>query len=759
MSKKIIVILGVLLIAGESLSQDQRVLDSLKHTLTQAKNDSSRVIAYELIARAFRKVNKDSAYYYNQQAVNAAKKGKDPAFLAEAYREYGLNAQAHDDYKQAKKYYQLALEVHHKAGNKKGVGDAHNDIGIAYYYDSDFKNAEKNFRQSGGIKLEIGDSIGAGQAFNNTGIMLDIAGNPTEALQSYLKALNIYENARDTSLIIGTMSNIGLIYIGQKNYREALKIYTRQKNLAELIGNKRLYGVALASEGTCYDYMEDYARARKCFLEALDIHKELGDQPSIAQCYTNLSVNYELSGEDDEALEYALKALKIKKEIGSIGKLAITQIAAAKVYDKKGQFQKALSMYQDALENAETTGYFDYVIKAHQGLSKVYSRIKDFERAYHHQSLYVSYSDSITNTKNAEMITQMEKKFQNERKQQEIELLNKTSALKDIKLEKAGEENKRKSLQLYGSLLVVLILLILAGIIFKSSQQRKKNNLLLQQKNTEITRQKEIVEEQHKEITDSISYAKRIQEAILPSRYSLTENLKNGFVLFKPKDVVSGDFYWLENHQEAIYFAAADCTGHGVPGAMVSVICSNALSKSLLEENIANPGKILDRTRELVVERFAKSDADVKDGMDISLVALQQITNTKTKNNPNLPSYAVQWAGANNPLWIVRKGATEVEEIKPDKQPIGKTDNPLPFTTHTLELEPGDTLYIFTDGYQDQFGGERGKKFKAGKLRELLLRLQPESMEKQKELIHQAFNNWKGDLEQVDDVCIIGVRL
>ena len=278
------------------------------------------------------------------------------------------------------------------------------------------------------------------------------------------------------------------------------------------------------------------------------------------------------------------------------------------------------------------------------------------------------------------------------------------------------------------------------------------------QKNAEITYQKEALEEKNKEISDSIKYAKRIQEAILPSRYSISDNLKNGFVFFKPKDIVSGDFYWLENlsnpsNKEAIvYFAAADCTGHGVPGALVSVVCSNALSKALLEEHISDTGKLLDRTRELVVKRFEKSEEDVKDGMDISLCKLD-LTNFQNNSGKAI----LQWSGANNPLWIIRNN--ELLEYKPDKQPIGKTDNPQPFTAHTIDLTKNDTLYIFTDGYQDQFGGEKGKKFKTSQLKQLLLSLQENTMSEQKELLNEAFNKWKGNEEQVDDVCIIGVRV
>lgn len=259
-----------------------------------------------------------------------------------------------------------------------------------------------------------------------------------------------------------------------------------------------------------------------------------------------------------------------------------------------------------------------------------------------------------------------------------------------------------------------------------------------------VEHQKEIIEEAHKEITDSIVYAKRIQSAILPPLRIVKEYLKDSFILYKPKDVVAGDFYWLEHKDDKILFAAADCTGHGVPGAMVSVVCNNALNRTVREYGLSDPGEILTKTREIVIEEFAKSDEEVKDGMDIALCSI--------KGNQ------LEYAGAHNPLWIIRKGATEIEEIKADKQPIGKFDNPIPYTTHKVALNTGDSIYVFSDGYADQFGGEKGKKFKTANFKRLLLSIQHETMDKQLELIDNSFETWKGDLEQLDDVCVIALR-
>ncbi|HRN41479.1 MAG TPA: tetratricopeptide repeat protein, partial [Vicingus sp.] len=524
---------------------------------------------------------------------------------------------------------------------------------IAFYYAGDYENARVNFEQSGILKMQLGDSIGAGQAFNNTGIMHDIAGNPTEALKLYIKALSIYESARDTNMIIGTISNIGLIYIGQKNYNEALKIYIRQKLLAKAVNNQKLYGVALTSEGTALDYLKDYPEARKRFYEALEIFEKIADKPLIAQCYNNLSVNHELTGDDDKALEYALKSIQIKKEIGSFGKLAVSQIAAANIYDKKGQHQKAISLFKEALTNAENTGYMDYIIKAHLGLSKAYHKVKDFEKAYHHQSLYVTYNDSVSNTKNAEMINEMEKKFQSERKEQEIALLNKTNALKDVELAKASEESKRKSMQLYGSVVVGLILLVFAGVVVRNNRQRKKANQLLAQKNEEITKQKEIVEEQHKEITDSINYAKRIQTALLTSDEYWKEISEEHFVYLKPKDVVSGDFFWaFQTPENLALWVVADCTGHGVPGAFMSMLGISFFNEIVVENNITDAGEILNKLREKIIKALEQKGVDTqqKDGMDLALCVWDKKTET------------LSYSGANNPLWIIRNAPPSLPE-------------------------------------------------------------------------------------------------
>lgn len=297
-----------------------------------------------------------------------------------------------------------------------------------------------------------------------------------------------------------------------------------------------------------------------------------------------------------------------------------------------------------------------------------------------------------------------------------------------------------------------LVFLIIRWWTKRLLKKQEKLEAIIDERTAEVVNQKEIIEQKSLEIIDSINYAKHLQAAILPNESLFRKYFKNSLVYFRPKDIVSGDFYWLERNGDYIFFAAADCTGHGVPGAMVSVVCSNALFRAVKEYKLTEPGKVLDKVTEIVEFTFDKAQHKVKDGMDISLCAF------------HIPSGGLQWAGANNPLWLISDG--ELHEFKANKQPIGKFEHRSPFTTHDVEIKKGDLLYMFSDGYPDQFGGEAfdakkagGKKFKAKNFKKLLLENHEKTMQEQRNIIDDTFEKWKGDLEQIDDVCVIGIRI
>lgn len=285
---------------------------------------------------------------------------------------------------------------------------------------------------------------------------------------------------------------------------------------------------------------------------------------------------------------------------------------------------------------------------------------------------------------------------------------------------------------------IVLLALVFLPFARKILREEDEQKRLLHE-------QAKAISKKNQEITASINYAQKIQNTILPELDEIPSAFSEFAMIYKPKDIVAGDFYFIEQRGNHVYVAAADCTGHGVPGAMVSVICSNALFSAINDQQLYETNKILDATRDIVTQKFEFSRDDIKDGMDISLCRFDITTNE------------LEYSGANSPVYIIRNNA--LQELKPCKQPIGKFLSPQPFTSKKIQLEKGDSIYMFSDGYADQFGGEKGKKLKYKTFRERLLDTSKLSLSDQMNALDRFFNEWKGSQEQVDDVCLLGIRI
>ncbi len=282
--------------------------------------------------------------------------------------------------------------------------------------------------------------------------------------------------------------------------------------------------------------------------------------------------------------------------------------------------------------------------------------------------------------------------------------------------------------------------------LFRIIQDRYLSNKV-EFRTYELKKEKEVIQREKSELVDSINYAKRIQTALLPSSSIIEQRIGENFILYLPKDIVSGDFYWVETAGDWIFFAACDCTGHGVPGALINIVCNNALNRAIKEFGITDPAKILDKVAELIVESIGL-DGEVRDGMDASICSFNKTTRE------------LYWAGANIPLLIARTGALyELLEFKPDKQSIGLSDNRTPFTNHKIEIQKDDILYMASDGYADQFGGEHGKKLTRKNFKELLMLQRGKSLRDQQVNLLNFHNQYKNKGEQIDDILVMGIRI
>ena len=454
-------------------------------------------------------------------------------------------------------------------------------------------------------------------------------------------------------------------------------------------------------------------------------YEGIGVKPDIQLVNTKEETLSGVDKELEKALEFSEKSIPYYQKSDNLLGLPEVYNIMGKIYAKKGDSQKAIYYNKQALELAQKVDAPAAIRESSLFLYGQYKKLGQFKDALEMHELYLRARDKVTNQESQQELIKQELSYQFEKKQ----------ALDKKEHEKRLAVQKVILFSVVGGSLLVLVFTFV--VINRLRITRRQKAI--------IERQKDLVEEKQKEILDSITYAKRLQDAILPPISVFQEHFPESFILYKPKDIVAGDFYWMEKTGDSILIAVADCTGHGVPGAMVSVVCSTALNRAVLEFGLTEPGKILDKTREIVLETFAKSSKDVKDGMDISLISI----NTKTLE--------IQWAGANNPLWYISDD--QLNSITADKQPIGSSFDPQPFKTHQLQLKKGDSLFLFTDGYADQFGGEKGKKFKYTPLKELLLKNTSLPMPFQENQLETVFENWKKGIEQVDDVCVMGIRL
>ncbi len=564
---------------------------------------------------------------------------------------------------------------------------------------------------------------------------------------SNLNSALLIVNGLDTKDKVLCYNRLGNLYSDSKEYQNAIYNYKKgillvdqlplpnSKNFETLYNN---LAVTLMDINLLDSAMYYHKICLKSRLKTKDIL-------NIGQSYNNIGSVLFLQGEFDSSLYYFKKGLsfRLKSKKAPETGISESEINIAKALIALNRFAEAEILLTKNYKKSLGHLYSSIGFRAVEQLMILYSKNKQYQKAMFFTEKYYTLKDSMYSLGSREEVIRQNLAFQyNEKVQKDsiISIQKKKSELIQKQKEREIQSQKdRESKIVLGSM--ILLILLMSGIIFlvvRSYRIKKKvSEVMFLQKNK--------LEKTHQEITDSITYAKRIQSAILPQEKVIKEYFEDSFILYKPKDIVAGDFYWFEVVDNLIFLAAADCTGHGVPGAMVSVVCNNALNRSIKEFNLKKPSDILDKTREIVVSEFEKSDEEVKDGMDISLCAISS------------DYKKVYWAGANNPLWILRNG--EVLEFKADKQPIGNFAYSKPFTNHEIELQKGDEIFLTTDGYQDQFGGEMGKKLKSNRLKDILKSMHDSKMEDKKSEINSFFQEWKGDLEQIDDVCIIGIRL
>ncbi len=780
----------ILLLAGvlPLVSFSQHKIDSLQGALAVCKTDTGKVAILTAMARAYNDVDSlNKGLSYSRQALQAAIASKYEKKEAEAmyimgslYFSSGENDSAiywikkaivvyekeplskmrvkiykglGDVYRNVTKY-PAAIEMYGKALNAgQSLADTGDLISIYYnwglLYDANdqFDLARDECNKSAELALAGKKYRSAIAAYNVVGSEYARQGLSGEAAKAYYGALEVnikYLHDTDASAI--TNVNLGNVYDEMKDTANAFKCYRQALDDFEKRKNKLGEAELLGNIGNTYMNVGDYKHAEVYELKSLEEMQQLNDKHFSALCYSNVAEFYRKTKNYDKAKDYYTKALQMQFDAGDKEGIVYSMSGLALLYKEQGNIPKAIDYELQAFNAAEEIHLLGQVRDQAKEISDLYESQHQADRAFYYYKLYIEARDTLENKEESKKLISAELSHEYEQKQEAEKIEDaKKQAIED---EKQAHERVIRNISLGAS----LVFLLLAGLLLRNLTRIRKSKQIIEEQKHEVEKQKAIVDEKNKDITDSIHYASRIQKALLTTDEYIGKHVKEYFILFKPRDIVSGDFYWAIEGGAAGTFliCAGDCTGHGVPGAFMSLLNISMLNETVIERKISNPAQVLNELRNGIIRALNPEGKDdgSKDGMDCSLCAI------------DFKNKSMQLACANNGVWIIPEGSKTVVEIEPDKMPVGiQHGEQKPFTLHTVNLNKGDNIYLFTDGYADQFGGPKGKKFKYKQLQELIVANANKPMSEQKAILERTFKEWTGGLEQVDDVLVIGLKV
>ncbi len=716
---------NAIILSKKHISEDNnRMTIYYKHELARS---------YTLLGHCYKALGEYSkaigSYVY---ALNIKKKLKDKQGKAKGYINIGIIKSIQGKYFDALDYYEFAKKTLKDNDNKPLMAKLYRNIGNVYYYQGEWDFALESYLKSLAISENINDIRSMSRCQNNIAMIHKETNRFKWAIDYLHKSLAIKQQINDQRGIATVYNNMGDVYFKQKDYDDAFTYYYKSLKIRKKVKDNRGTAFSLTNIGKLMTAKKNYTKADSCYREALKIFKEITDKEQIASVYNEIAKIKFIKANYEDAIKYSKMSIEISRNLNALPRLRDSYKLLADSYEK--QYKVSLAF-------------------------------KYFKLYFDNFKMYIAIKDSIFD-KEANNLIKKEQRYRIDQKETE----NKNLKLQQEK-QKADERNLK--MQIYLLLFGFLVVIIFALVVYRSYKSKTEANKLLRKQKTQLQNAKEEIENQKQEIESSIVYAQHIQKAVLPSKEFRQEILPEHFVFFRPRNIVSGDFFWIKKIEKYVVVSVADCTGHGVPGAFMSMLGFMFLNEVVTIENIPNAGAILDQIREKVKESLHQSgkEGETKDGMDMSFYIIDTETNI------------LNYAGAFNPLYIVRDNDkiddfeslqadglklyqskkqqldASLIEIKADRQPIAIYSYEREFTNHQFQLKDGDRIYSFSDGYPDQFGGEKGKKFNVKRFKELLLDVRNCDMKTQKQKINSSFMEWMGNAEQVDDVILLGMRI
>jgi tetratricopeptide (TPR) repeat protein len=656
------------------------------------------------------------------------------------------------DHDSSMHYLELYLAEAKKNKSDYDIGYGLYRIGVVYYYKKDYVESIDYYRKAKIViprdYLEV-----LGEVYRVMGISYFEMGIYDKALKSYHKALEYFEDEGARNDVAKVENGIGEIYEALRMYDDALSYYNRSLEIKKSYGDSLTIANTWINIGKIYYYRRKYEKSLSYFDDAIRIFEKEINYPNLPDAYSGKGLALTQLGKLKMAGVFAKKAKESARNNKNIkGEILAIQLLS-KIEKRKRNYQSAIDLLNKAAALSRQIKSMEIEIRVLEDLKEVYQEKGDYKKAFFVQNDLQAVKEMVFGEKTSYKINELQEKYKTEQIEKENELL------KARKREQDAISNKEHIQKIWAvSIAILAVLVFVLGLIFNKRRLKERyqahndlifQNKLVEDRNRLIEIQKNALESKNKDITDSILYARRLQNAILPRKEYISQYLNEYFVLHKPKDIVSGDFYWYHNYDETEVLLSIDCTGHGVPGAFMSMFAFNIINHVINDQRVVQPSIALNMINAKLNSylQFSQNSLQPRDGMDLSM-----IVHFKDKNE-------VHFSGAMRPIYIVRNG--DLLEYKGTKSSIGSNSfaRKVEFENVVIPIEKGDIIYQFTDGYPDQFGGEKNKKLRTKPFKRLLMKYAHLPLDEQKEELEKYFEEWRGVQEQVDDILILAYKI
>ena len=730
------------LLPADSLTQKEDSLRQIDKHLETAQHQATR--------------NTRSSVNHARQALTMSLKG---TFKPQAARSYYHLGYAHynlNHYDSAHTFLRKARDLSRQTNDQATLALTLNRIGNTCQLQGKFDKALENYQQALEINQQIDNREEVARSLTNIGSVYRTFAKYDEAIRFHLEALSIYEKTSDREGIAWASLNISRLFKLNEDYTKALEYLDSAQQIYQEIAREEGVetGVTLCLKeySLIYSQSGKPQKALEYSKQVLDRNQKAGNQYGIANTYFTMGKIHLKQHNYDRSLEYLEKAFHMKQNLEDpTGITAILRVIGEN-YMQRSSHQQARSYFQEALHYARNQNQKEEIKDIFHDLYQTHKQSNNPEEALHYYTAYSRLKDSLNNQR----ISELEMQYDFERKQEQLRFeQKKKEAIQQARL-------KRQQLLTWAFIIGFVLLFALLVVIYKSYKRKVRSNRLLARQKDEIenqrdeieaqrntaTKQRDQIARQNRIITESIEYASRIQSAVLPQEKTIDRIFSDYFIFFRPKNIVSGDFYWINHVDSKIVIVAADCTGHGVPGAFMSMLGVAFLNEIINQNKILDPGKILYMLRTNLIDALHQTikKRGSRDGMDMSLAIIDTHT------------HELHFSGAYNPMYIIRDN--QLIDLKANRMPIGvhAVYQDKPFTVQKEKLYKNDKLYFFSDGFTDQFGGDHGNKLGRKKFKEILLDFNDHPMEEQKEALNRRLEDWMNTWSQIDDIMVLGFR-